>query len=61
MHSMNCHALLKDTLNGRYIDVNQMHLNVYGLLTPRDLIGHTIWDLDLKMNKTILVGIRNDI
>lgn len=51
MHSMNCHALLKDTLNGRYIDVNQMHLNVYGLLTPRDLIGHTIWDLDLKMNK----------
>lgn len=51
MHSINCHSLLKDAQSSKYIDANQMHLNVYGLSKARDLIGFTVWDLDSQMSQ----------
>ncbi|MBP9768572.1 MAG: hypothetical protein KBD32_03275 [Burkholderiales bacterium] len=51
MHSVNCHSLLKDAQSGKYIDANQVHLNVYGFSTMHDLIGLTVWDLDSQMSE----------
>lgn len=58
MHSINCHSLLKDAKNSKYIDANQIHLNVYGLSAASDLIGFTVWDLDSQMSKMWLDNAR---
>lgn len=51
IHNVNCHSLLKDAKSGKYLDVNRTHLDVYGFTNANDMIGKSIWDIDVHMNK----------
>lgn len=51
MHSTKSHAILKDARSGKCLDINQSHLEVYGLSTARDMMGFTVWDVNSFMNK----------
>ena len=54
LHNINLPANLKDAKSGKYLDTNHAYLHLFGMTSPTEMIGKTIWDLNAFMHSLCL-------
>ncbi|MDQ5921056.1 MAG: hypothetical protein QG673_1112 [Pseudomonadota bacterium] len=50
VHNTRSYATLKSVYSGRFIDINENHLILYGFKNASGVICLTVWDMNEKMD-----------